>query len=76
MIIAIGLAVSLSGASMTHAEEPIEPDLAPAAPPTQPATVPASAPPVVEKPAAKSPMFPLWGDKVRAAGFELPPRGG
>jgi hypothetical protein len=27
----------------------------------------------VAKAAAKPPLFPLWADKVRAAGFELPP---
>jgi len=30
-------------------------------------------PPETTKPSDEGPMFPLWGDKVRRAGFELPP---
>src|SRR5215470_17880392 len=47
---------------------PAQPESVVAPPPTPPPPVEAAAP---AKP--ESHLFPLWGDKVRAKGFELPP---
>lgn len=77
--------VALAAGTAARAEEPTTPppaasppvDLAPA-PPAAPASSAAAPPPASteEKVVARAPIFPLWADKARAAGFELPPAWG
>jgi hypothetical protein len=73
------IAAILAVASPALAEPPPPTDLTAVPPPASadpgPAAPPPAAPPV-EKAAAEPPLFPLWGDKARAAGFELPPAWG
>lgn len=73
------IAAMLVMASPAQAEPPPPADLTATPPPAPadpgPATLPPAAPPVA-KAAAAPPFFPLWGDKARAAGFELPPAWG
>jgi hypothetical protein len=78
-VLACALAVPALAEEPTKAAAPAPAapaaDLAPAPPPAPgPATPPPA--PVVTKAAAEPPMFPLWGEKARAAGFELPPAWG
>ena len=71
----VAIAALLVGASPALAQSTPAADLAPA-PPSAPAAVdpatPPPAPPAAAKAAAEPPFFPLWGEKARAAGFELP----
>lgn len=73
-LLALSLVAGLAVASQAHAQAPSAADLSPAPPPAAAGAAPAATP-AVEK-AAEPPLFPLWGEKARAAGFELPPAWG
>jgi hypothetical protein len=72
----VAIVAMLAGASLARAEEPSAADLTPTPIPAVAGVDVAPPPPVVEKPVVKPPLFPLWGEKARAAGFELPPAWG
>lgn len=74
----LSAAVLVALAAPARAEGPPAPPAADLAPPAPAAPGPATPPPapVVTKAAAEPPLFPLWGEKARAAGFELPPAWG
>jgi hypothetical protein len=68
-------AVLLAAASPAGAEPPPAPDLTASplpAPSSAAPTAPPPAGPPAGKPSTEPPLFPLWGEKARAAGFELP----
>ncbi len=70
--VALLVALSLAASNGLGQQEPSAPGPGPETQPGSPYAQPL--PPEPTSPAKnEGPLFPLWGDKVRAAGFELPP---